>query len=560
MKESRDILSLFEALNSHEVFTPPRVARQMLDLLPAKIWSDPSIKILDPCTKSGVFLRESFFRLFTFLDGKGIYETENGEIYDLDDKQQRINHILKNMLFGIATSELTGYVSRRTLYGVMRANSDKQISSLDAFMQSSNYHQWTEEEKSNFIGRNKFNEYFDHNLFCTPEYKGFEQEGNIFYPNDEVKKLVMEEDDYEIEDKYFPFIEENTKHKKILDIRGGEMKFDVIVGNPPYQVGDGGSGASALPIYNKFIEQALLLMPKHLSMIIPSRWFVGGRGLDEFRRKMLNDKRIAILHDFPNAPDCFPGVEIKGGVCYFLWNKNVKVETCEITTHISSDKFVKKRSLLEEGLDTFIRFHESVSIVKKVRNITNESLTDILSPGRHFGFHTKVSWRNKNQGLLQTADGKRSIAVSKIKTDHFNTKVFIAHGECWVNFNDIEKNKEDVCKYKVIIPRSGNPGGTIIGKPKVSEPSSCSSNTYIVAIPNCNNEITSKNLLTYLKTKFVRYLIALRTSTQDMPPKAYELVPMVDLSKEWSDEKLYREYSLSADEVNHIESTMRNME
>src|SRR5690606_11537496 len=186
MKESRDILTLFEALSSHEVFTPPRVARAMLDLLPEEIWSDPTVRLLDPAVKSGVFLRESFFRFFSSLPANK-HTGHDGKVYDLSDRQQRINHILKNMLYGIAISELTSYMSRRTLYGVMKANTDKQIASVESFERSSNYESWDEQSRYDFIGRNEFNEHYDHKLFCTPEYRGFEDEGNIFYPVDEVE-------------------------------------------------------------------------------------------------------------------------------------------------------------------------------------------------------------------------------------------------------------------------------------------------------------------------------------------------------------------------------------
>lgn len=412
MKESKDILSLFEALNSHEVFTPPRVARQMLDLLPQEIWSDPSMKILDPCTKSGVFLRESFYRLFSSLYGKGIYETENGDIYDLDDKQQRINHILKNMLFGIATSELTAYLSRRTLYGVMKANTDKQISAIEAFEQSSNFHQWTEQEKYNFIGRNKFNEYFDHKLFCTPEYEGFEEEGNIFYPNDEVKKLVMKEDDYEIEDKYFPFIEENTKHKKILDIRGSIMKFDVIIGNPPYQISDGGgNGASAMPIYQNFVSLAKSLNSKYISFIIPSRWFSGGKGLDLFRFSMLKDKSIKKLVDFQNGKDCFPGTSISGGVCYFIMDRNHNGK-CEVV-NVMGNKYQSKKRYLDSH-SIFIRSNLAIDIVTKIQKNCTTYFSSIVSSRNPFGLASKTRGLKyyQNEYLIISSQLSESIIVS----------------------------------------------------------------------------------------------------------------------------------------------------
>ncbi|MEB6564012.1 Eco57I restriction-modification methylase domain-containing protein [Acinetobacter towneri] len=547
MKESRDILSLFEALNSHEIFTPPRVARQMLDLLPQEIWSDPSIKILDPSAKSGVFLRESFYRLFTYLDGKGIYKTDSGEIYDLNNKQQRINHILKNMLFGIATSELTAYVSRRTLYGVMRANSDKQLSAIEAFEQSSNFHQWTEQEKYNFIGRNKFNEYFDHNLFCTPDYEGFEEEGNIFYPNDEVKKLVMEEDDYEIEDKYFPFIEENTKHKKILEIRGGVMRFDVVISNPPYQKSDGGDAdgrtrGGAVPVYNKFVETAKSLNPKHLVMIIPSRWYSGGRGLDEFRKSMLTDKRIKEIHDFPVSTDCFPGVSVKGGVCYF-YRGDAEFSECKITTYEDGIASVMTRPLLEDGADVFIRFNPSVSIYRKVTEKSELSFASLVSSQKPFGLRTF------EQGEPSSLPGRISLYTNK--------------GINYYQRSKITSNEQCIDKHKVLITMAYGAGEAfphqIINKPIYAPPGSACTETYLMIGPFESKNI-SENVISYMKTKFFRFLVLLRKSTQHAARGVYTFVPVQDFNIHWTDEKLYEKYGLNQEEIQFIEKMIRVME
>lgn len=554
MKESRDILSLFEALNSHEVFTPPRVARQMLDLLPTEIWSDPSIKILDPCTKSGVFLRESFYRLFTSLDGKGLYETENGDIYDLDDKQQRINHILKNMLFGIATSELTSYVARRTLYGVMRANSDKQLSAIEAFEQSSNYHQWTEQEKYNFIGRNKFNEYFDHNLFCTPEYEGFEQEGNIFYPNDEVKTLVMAEDNYEIEDKYFPFIEENTKHKKILDIRGGFMRFDVVVGNPPYQVSDGGAGASAIPIYHEFINSSLALKPRYLSMIIPARWYVGGRGLSAFREKMLSDKRFREIHDYPNASECFPGVMIKGGIMFFLWDAKYN-GNCEITTHRDGDVISKaKRPLLENGVSTFIRDNEAVSILRKVSAKSPKSFSELISTNDPFGFDVRE--KNSMKRIKPSFQKNSSDGLISFYYNGWRNQ-----GIGYIDPKSVRRNSHLIDSFKMLLPKAvgiGDRSKDVI-KPFIPERHSCCTETYLVIGP-FDYEDELLNAKDYINTKFFHFMVSLKKITQETRRGVYELVPMQDFSKKWNDQDLYKKYELSEMEIAFIENNVRSMD
>lgn len=544
MKESRDILSLFEALNSHEVFTPPRVARQMLDLLPSGIWSDPSIKILDPCTKSGVFLREAFYRLFTQLDGKGLYETENGDIYDLDDKQQRINHILKNMLFGIATSELTSYVARRTLYGVMRANSDKQLSAIEAFEQSSNYHQWTEQEKYNFIGRNKFNEYFDHNLFCTPEYEGFEQEGNIFYPNDEVKTLVMEEDNYEIEDKYFPFIEENTKHKKILDIRGSDMKFDVIIGNPPYQV-NAESGTRDIPIYNQFVDQAKAMSPRYLNMIIPSRWMAGGLGLTAFRQSMLDDTHIKVLRDFPVSNDAFPGVDIKGGVCYFLWDRDHD-GSCKVTTSRNGSEHGPEPRNLSE-FDIFVRDGRALYILRKVLAHNEDSIINCLAVDKEFG------WTSNFTGFGHT-ETTGDIPLHYIRKGE--------RGQGWIARNEVKKSVHLIDTWKVMIPAAGSDGGKkipdpVLGKPQITSSPSVCTQSFLFFVTD--SESKARNIESYLKTRFFRFLVSLRKMTQHATRSTYTWVPMQDWNEEWPEDKLYEKYGLTEDEIDYIHHMVKPM-
>jgi site-specific DNA-methyltransferase (adenine-specific) len=332
------------------------------------------------------------------------------------------------------------------------------------------------------------------------------------------------------------------------------MKFDVIVGNPPYQLSDGGNQSSAVPIYHKFIQQAKKLNPKYLSMIIPSRWFSGGRGLDEFRDEMLNDIRIRVIHDFTSSSDCFPGVEIKGGVCYFLWERDSK-GICTVHEHNGEDVTVSKRPLLEDGAETFIRHNKAISILKKVQEKRENSFSEVLQGGRFFGFHTSVKWKNKNQGTIQTADGKSTFPVQSTQSKEFNVKVYIAHGICWIGKHNIVKSQEFIDLFKVIIPRSGNPGSTILGKPKISEPNSCSSNTYVVAtLPlTINQENYADNVISYLHSRFLRFLVYLKTSTQDVPPKAYSFAPMQDFSEPWTDEKLYKKYGLTEDEIEFIE-------
>ena len=505
-----DVLTCLANLSNDEVFTPPDIVNKMFDMLPQNLFSDKNTTFLDPACKSGVFLREIAKRLIVGLEK------------EIPNRQKRIDHIFHNQLFGIAITEMTSLLSRRSVYCSKYPNGKYSITKFDDAEGNIRFrrieHTW-DDKKCLFCGASK------------------EQ-----YDRDET-----------LETHAYEFIH-TIKPEEIF-----KMKFDVIIGNPPYQLSDGGAGASAIPIYHKFVEQAKKLSPRYLSMIIPARWYVGGRGLDSFRKEMLNDNRIRILHDYPNASDCFPGVEIKGGVCFFLWNRDNRGK-CDIHSHIGNEINVDTRNLLEDGNETFIRSSIAISILEKIKKLNETSFSELINAGRYFGFHTKVEWLDELSGTIQTADGQSTFPISSKKGNEKTVKLYIANGICWILEKHIAKNKQDIAKYKVIIPRSGNPGSTIIGKPKISEPGSCSSNTYIVIIPKNNNIEVSQNIISYLQTRFTRFLVGLRTTTQDMAPKAYFFVPIQNFSEPWTDEKLYKKYGISKDEITFIESMIRPME
>ena len=291
-----DILTCLASLSNDEVFTPPKIVNEMLDLLPANLWTDKNVKFLDPVSKTGIFLREIAKRLLKGLEKQ------------IPDKQKRVNHILTNQLYGIAITELTSLMSRRSLYCSKNANGKYSVCT-----------EFKNTEGN--IGLNKIQHAWE-NGRC--KYCGASQE--VYDRGDELEshayQFIHTDKPEEVLRNWKFLAPSSNKFSEVF-----KMKFDVIIGNPPYQLnGGGGMGTSAIPIYDKFVLQAKKLNPRFLTMIIPARWFSGGRGLDEFRDNMLKDDRIRILHDYPNAGDCFPGVEIKGGVCYFLWDRTSKVQ------------------------------------------------------------------------------------------------------------------------------------------------------------------------------------------------------------------------------------------
>ena len=325
------------------------------------------------------------------------------------------------------------------------------------------------------------------------------------------------------------------------------MKFDVIIGNPPYQLSDGGDTedrkrGGAIPLYHKFIQQAKQLQPRYLSMIVPSRWFAGGRGLDDFRDEMLHDSHLRVIVDFPLSSECFPGVEIKGGVCFFLWDRDNE-GLCRVSTVRGNTTSTSTRSLLEKGSDTFIRYNEAISILHKVQIFNEKSFAPLVSSQKPFGFRTFVT-------------GKQQYFEGAVKLYTNNNVGFVRRDE-------ILQNVSWVDKYKVLITMAYGAGEDfphqIINTPFIAEPNTCCTETYVVIGPFQGKNYTN-NVISYMKTRFFRFLVLLKKNTQHAAAKVYQFVPLQDFSHPWTDEMLYEKYGLDENEIAFIESMIRPME
>ncbi|MDR2585342.1 MAG: Eco57I restriction-modification methylase domain-containing protein [Prevotellaceae bacterium] len=335
---------------------------------------------------------------------------------------------------------------------------------------------------------------------------------------------------------------------KSLEIITNEnnMKFDVIIGNPPYQENVGIEHESiAIPLYHLFIRQAKKLNPKYISFIVPSRWFTGGRGLDEFRDEMLRDDRLQIIVDYTDANDCFCGLNINGGVNYFLWNSNYKGQ-CEFTNICNGKRSTAFRNLNE--FDILIRFNECVDIIHKVKKKHKKDMSDMISPQTPFGFLT-------NEYGNDTPSNNAVILHS-------------SKGIGYVNKDEIKRNVDWVGKYKVIIGKaiSGHAGemdsngqAKIIATIKLLNPNEICTQSYLVVGPS-ESKTEAENLLKYLKSKFVRFMMFPQMLSISISKQSFKFVPLQDFTESWTDAKLYKKYGITKEEIAFIESMIRPME
>ena len=491
MNYNPDVLSCLANLSNDEVFTPPTVVNRMLDMLPSELWSNPEATFLDPVSKTGVFLREIAKRLM-----EGLKE-------QIPDVQERANHIFTKQLYGIAITELTSLLGRRSLYCSKTANGKYSVCTEFADEQG--------------------------NLRYTP-MKHVWENGRCRFCG--ASQEVYEKDREGLETHAYQFI--HTVHpEKIFN-----MRFDVIIGNPPYQLSDGGGmGTSAIPLYHKFVEQAKKLQPRYLTMIIPSRWFSGGKGLDDFRAVMLHDRHIKMLVDYFDSEDCFPGIDLSGGVCYFLWDRDNEGD-CMITSHRNGYESTLVRPLLEKGCDSFVRFNESISILHKIQQKNFVS------------FESQISAR-KPFGDIKPQKRGGDIKVYAYPHDGYIERCKIIQHTSWID------------KYKVFIAKAYGERGDfpymVIGKPFIGKPKTCCTETYLHIGPFISED-EAENVVSYLKTRFFRFFVLFKKNTQNAARGVYSFVPLQDFSEPWTDEKLYKKYGLTEEEIAFIESMIRPME
>jgi site-specific DNA-methyltransferase (adenine-specific) len=506
-----DVLTCIANLSNDEVFTPPELAIQMLDTLTVawaiknngeNIWENKNVKFLDPCTKSGVFLREITTRLTIGLEKK------------IPDLEKRVDHILSKQVFGIGITKLTSLLARRSVYCSKDADGEhsiaKSLKSKDGNIWYQRLeHSWNETKC----------------VFCGAPKNILDRETSL-------------------ENYAYAFIHTDNIKKRIKNLFGDEMQFDVIIGNPPYQMKGGAGGSSDSSIYHLFVEQAKRLDPKFLSMVIPSRWLAGGRGMDDFRQEMLSSQQLIRLVDYPVSKEVFPNVEVKGGICYFLWSSSHN-GTCEVTVSRGEESTSSSRKLDE--FDVFVRDSRAVDILKKVLDSSHQGMDSIVSNREPFKMESNFSGSHKDK---KSGDIKLyRIASSKRQID-------------WLHKSAVEKNIHLIDKWKVLIPKAGSDGGQkipdmVLGKPWLAAPPSACTGSFL-AIP-ADTEDAARSIQSYYATKFFRFLVSLRKITQDAFSHMYLWVPIQTWDREWTDVDLYKKYKLTKVEIDYIESVIRPM-
>lgn len=529
-----DVLNCIANLSNDEVFTPPEIANKMLDLVAAAwaadnagadIWADSSVRFLDPFTKSGVFLREITKRLIKGLE------------HEMPDLRKRVDHILTQQVFGIAITELTSLLARRSLYCSKWANGKHSVATS---FSNTDGNVWFERQEHAWVGATEFIETADRN--GKPVRKGVN--GKCQYCGAAQKALDRGDD---LETHAYAFIHTNDIKARIAELFGADMQFDVIIGNPPYQLQSDG-GTRDIPIYQHFVEQAKRLEPRYLSMIIPSRWMASGLGLNEFRKSMLADTHIRNLVDYLNAAEIFPSVGINGGACYFLWDASYEGQ-CEVTT-VRNGEYIGPVTRSLNEFDVLVRDARALSILRKVLSKNEPSVNTILAVDKEFG------WTSNFDGF-HDVEKPGDVPVYYIRSMK-RSKGFIARDE-------VTKSADLIDTWKLLVPQVGSgrereKSGVdlVLGPPlAVPSPSTCTQSFLFFYVDSADEVQSVKS---YYATKFFRFLVSLRKITQHATHSTYTWVPLQSWDRAWTDADLYSKYGLNEEEISFIESIIRPME
>lgn len=507
-----DVLSCIANLSNDEVFTPPELANRMLDTLTeawaanhggANLWADKTVRFLDPCTKSGVFLREITSRLTV------------GLAQEIPDLQQRVNHILTQQVFGIAITQLTSLLARRSVYCSKHANGEHSIA------------KGFDDEDGNIWFQRTEHDWNDGKcILCGAASAAFDRGPRV-------------------ENYAYAFIHtDNIKHR-LGEIVGSDMQFDVIVGNPPYQIDDDG-GHRPVPLYQKFVQQAKALEPRYLVMVTPSRWMGGGLGLAAFRAEMLGDCRLRVIFDYPVSSEVFPGVEVKGGISFFLWSRD----------HQGQCSFSVVRNGLTTGptlrqldkYDILVRDSKGVALLDRVLVVAEPSFESLVASVRPFGDKLRSNFKDYRTQ----------------RSGEYTVPILLNEGgsrlEVWTKPEYLTSNQTIAQGWKIFLPKAASDGGQrlpnpVIGSPRIGRPGQISTETYL-AIGPFDSEHQAQATYKYLTTKIARYLISLRKVSQDNVPSTFKWLPVPDFTRPVSDEVLRLKYSITQEEYDHIDSVV----
>lgn len=521
-----DVLSCLANLSNDEVFTPPEVANNMIDLLPKELFESDTTTFLDPCCKSGVFLREIMKRLLnakfpnyeekiTKINEKKLNKMKltNEDMAYERALQDKIDWICHKQLYGISITRLTSLLSRRTLYCSKNANSKYSIS--------------------------RFNTEFGNIMFV--DVKHTFKNGKCIYCGASESEYGEEKRGNALESHAYQFIHDEDIIEEF------DMKFDVIIGNPPYQLSIAGGGSSdrAIPVYNKFVEQAVKLNPRFISMIIPSKWMVGGFGLKGFREYMCDRTDIKELVDYEDSAFCFPGLHIDSGVCYFLIDKSYKGDVKYTFIDKSNTISTNIRKLKNDYFSYIIRDYEIYNILEKVKKY--DKFSAIVSTLNPYGIPTFIFNEPDRMPELRMSEKefKNSLKVYGVKGIKGGAKRQTGFIK---NILDKDINLKT---YKILFSATYSTGAINYSEPIIASPNEVCTATFL-KIGDFDNLKKLKNCLSYMDTNLFKFLLFYGKGTMHVTKDTFGLIPLLDFDKGWNNEKVFSEFNFNKQDIEYI--------